>query len=88
MIGNNPPVIEFYTRPGCPFSKMLRFRLHRAGLTLSEVDIWEHPDAAARVRSVAGGNETVPTVFIGEVSLVNPKPRQVLAALRTAAAPQ
>lgn len=30
-------------------------------------------EAAARVRSVARGNETVPTVFVGEVGLVNPR---------------
>jgi mycoredoxin len=30
-----------------------------------EINIWEDPQAAARVRSVANGNETVPTVFVG-----------------------
>jgi mycoredoxin len=47
------------------------------------INIWEDPDAAATVRSVARGNETVPTVVIGSQSLVNPSPNAVLAAIRT-----
>ena len=35
-------------------------------------NILEDSPGAARVRSVADGNETVPTVFIGNVALVNP----------------
>jgi len=50
-----------------------------------EVSIWEDPDAAARVRAVAGGNETVPTVFVGEHALVNPSIRQVTDLVRRAA---
>jgi mycoredoxin len=50
-----------------------------------EVNIWADEDAAAFVRSVARGNETVPTVMVGDVSLVNPSTRQVLAALDPAA---
>ncbi len=47
------------------------------GLEFTEVDIWQDPEAAAFVRSVANGNETVPTVSIGDVHLVNPSARQV-----------
>ena len=35
-------------------------------------NIWENPDDAAIVRSIADGNETVPTVIIGPVGMVNP----------------
>ena len=35
-------------------------------------NIWENPDDAAIVRSIADGNETVPTVIVGPVGLVNP----------------
>jgi len=76
------PVVEIYWRPGCPFCRMLLTPLRASGLNLREVNIWEDPEAAARVRSVAGGNETVPTVFIGSRALVNPTVRQVLAAAR------
>jgi glutaredoxin len=46
------------------------------------VNIWEDPEAAAFVRSVADGNETVPTVVIDGHPMVNPAPSQVVAALR------
>lgn len=35
-------------------------------------NIWEDPEAAAIVRSIADGNETVPTLIIGHVGMVNP----------------
>jgi hypothetical protein len=35
-------------------------------------NIWEDPEAAAIVRSIADGDETVPTLIIGPVGLVNP----------------
>lgn len=74
--------VEFYWRPGCPFCMRLRRGLHRRGLPIEAINIWEHPDAAARVRAVADGNETVPTVFIGERALVNPTVAQVESLLR------
>ena len=73
-------MVEVYWRPGCPFCRMLLRPLRRSGLVLREVNIWEDPEAAVRVRSIAGGNETVPTVFIGDQALVNPSMRQVLQA--------
>lgn len=76
--------VTLYWRPGCPFCTRLRRGLRQAGLEVEEVDIWSDPAAAGIVRSVAGGNETVPTVVIGERSLVNPSPAEVLAAARHA----
>nr|WP_142001641.1 glutaredoxin domain-containing protein [Amycolatopsis cihanbeyliensis] len=75
-------MIEFYWRPGCPFCSALRRPLRRSGLPVREVNIWDDPTAAARVRQAAGGNETVPTVFIGEHAMVNPSFREVEAAVR------
>lgn len=74
--------VEFYWRPGCPFCLMLQEPLARSGLPVREVNIWEDPDAAARVRSVAGGNEVVPTVFIGDRAMVNPSFADVEAEVR------
>ena len=71
--------IVVYTRPGCPYCFTLRAGLRRAGLTFGEINIWENPEAAAFVRSVANGNETVPTVTVGHVSMVNPSARRVRA---------
>lgn len=56
--------------------------LTQAGLPYTKVNIWEDPDAAARVRSVANGNEIVPTVFVGPAAMVNPSLREVTAAVR------
>lgn len=80
--GTRQQVVEFYWRPGCPFCAMLKRGLAKTDLPLREVNIWSDPDAAARVRSVAGGNETVPTVFVGRVALVNPSVAEVQDAVR------
>lgn len=73
--------VEVLWRPGCPFCTKLRRGLRRHGVITTEVDIWEDPRAAERVRAVAGGNETVPTVFVGNCALVNPSVRAVVAAI-------
>ncbi|MFF8521813.1 glutaredoxin domain-containing protein [Streptomyces werraensis] len=56
------PVI--YWRPGCHYCRRLRFRLGRDARRAHWVDIWRDPAAAAAVRAVADGNETVPTVVL------------------------
>jgi glutaredoxin len=77
-----PARITLYWRPGCVFCRRLRFVLWWHHLSVRQVNIWRDPDAAAFVRSVAGGNETVPTVVIDGRPMVNPAPRQVIAAVR------
>ncbi len=74
--------VEFYWRPGCPFCSMLERALDRVGLPLRKHNIWDDPAHAAFVRSVANGNETVPTVRVGPESMVNPDPSEVVDALR------
>src|SRR5260370_30860736 len=46
------------------------------------INIWDDQDAAARVRGITGGPETVPTVVVGTRAMVNPSARQVIAAVR------
>ena len=75
------PAVTIYTRPGCPYCMMLRRGLNKTGLVYREVDIWQDPGAAAFVRSVADGNETVPTVDVAGHAMVNPSPAQVLKAV-------
>ncbi|MGP4018658.1 glutaredoxin family protein [Saccharopolyspora sp. 5N708] len=75
------PEVVVYTRPGCPFCTSLRAGLRRQGLAFTEVNIWEDPAAAATVRSIADGNETVPTVVIGDWQAVNPSASSVLSAV-------
>ncbi|MHC3388825.1 glutaredoxin domain-containing protein [Streptomyces lavendulocolor] len=75
--------VVVHWRPGCPYRKKLRLQLRFTGLRYTEVNIWKDSEAAAYVRSVADGNETVPTVRVAGTALVNPSLRQLLAAVRT-----
>lgn len=78
----DPDHIDFYWRPGCGFCMALERRLDSSGIPYRKFNIWEDDDNAAFVRSVANGNETVPTVRIGEISLVNPSLGQVVEAMK------
>ncbi len=74
--------IEVFWRPGCPFLEGLGRGLDEAGVPINLRNIWENPADAAIVRSLADGKETVPTLLIGPVALVNPSARLVMATLR------
>lgn len=74
--------IDFYWRPGCPFCMFLERKLDRTGVPYRKLNIWEDEQHAAFVRSVADGNETVPTLLIGARALVNPGIDDVLATMR------
>lgn len=69
--------VDVYWRPGCPFCVMLFADLRRRRIPVRRHNIWDDPEAAAFVRSAANGNETVPTVAVGDVTLVNPRGRVV-----------
>jgi mycoredoxin len=73
--------IDFYWRRGCGFCMMLDRSLAKAGIPMTKHDIWADPDAAAVVRDWARGTETVPTVVVGDVGLVNPTSDQVIRVL-------
>lgn len=75
--------ITFYWRPGCGFCARLEHALTKADIPLDRHNIWDDPSAAAAVRSIARGNETVPTVVIGPVGMVNPTANEVIDAMRT-----
>jgi len=81
-VTSTPPQITVFWRPGCPYCWRLRTALKRAGVDVEEINIWEDPAGAEFVRSVTGGDETVPTVRFGARSLVNPSPRDLLELLR------
>jgi glutaredoxin-like protein len=74
--------VVVYTRPGCPYCFMLRRGLRRRKLPFTEINIWESTEAAAAVRAVADGNETVPTVHVAGKWLVNPKAAEVVDLAR------
>lgn len=79
--GDATAEVLFYARPGCPFCTWLRGSLKQQGLAFRELDIWQDPAAAAAVRAAANGNETVPTINVGDTWLVNPSAEEVLAAV-------
>jgi mycoredoxin len=74
--GDTP--VTVYWRPGCMFCSGLIRGLERWGLPFTQVNIWDDLEAAAFVRSVADGAETVPTVTVDDLALVNPATRDVL----------
>lgn len=76
-----PAPIDVYWRPGCPYCFSLKRALKRRKIPMRLHNIWEDPAAAAVVRRAAQGNETVPTVVIGNKALVNPSARTVEAAI-------
>ncbi|WP_245238569.1 mycoredoxin [Streptomyces sp. MZ04] len=78
----DPTEIQVYWRPGCPFCARLRRGMRRTGLGYKEIDIWQDKSAAAFVRSVNQGDETVPTVSVAGHTLTNPSVRQVLDLVR------
>ncbi len=73
--------IDFYWRPGCGFCMMLERALTKTGIPMTKYNIWDNPAHAETVRSHANGNETVPTVVIGDVAMVNPSAKHVLEAV-------
>ncbi len=73
--------IQFYWRPGCPFCMSLERSLKGIEIPLEKHNIWDDPEASAFVRSVANGNETVPTVRVGGEFMVNPSAKEVAAAV-------
>lgn len=75
--------VAIYWRPGCTFCLALRTRIGKYADRAAWVNIWEDHEAAAYVRSVNRGNETVPTVVIDGEPHTNPRPgvvRKLLAA--------
>ena len=77
--------VTMYSTSWCGYCQRLKGQLQREGITFSEVNIEEHPEAAAIVERVNGGNQTVPTlVYADGTAQTNPSVRQVqekLAAL-------
>ena len=70
--------LTVYWRPGCGYCRRLRQALDRQGVAYEAINIWEEAEAREFVRSVADGNETVPTVRLAGQTLVNPRPDELL----------
>jgi glutaredoxin-like protein len=74
--------LTVYWRPGCGYCRRLRRALGREGVSYEAIDIWQDPGARDFVRSAADGNETVPTVRLGDDVMVNPDPDDLLKLIR------
>jgi mycoredoxin len=67
-----------YSTPWCGYCQRLKAQLGREGITFEEVDIEQHPEAAAIVEKVNNGNQTVPTLVYADGSAqTNPSVLQV-----------
>ncbi|SED51977.1 glutaredoxin domain-containing protein [Ruania alba] len=73
--------VIIYWRPGCMYCSRLRRRLGSARRSATWVNIWADDEAAAFVRSVNQGNETVPTVVLEGEAHTNPPPELVRDSL-------
>lgn len=76
MSESERPVV-IYWRPGCGFCARLKSTLGAEGDKAVWVNIWQDEEAAAFVRSVNDGNETVPTVVLDGTPHTNPAPALV-----------
>jgi glutaredoxin len=79
--GDPEAQIDLYWRPGCGFCSMLQRKLDKLGIGRVEHNIWDDPGDAAIVRQHANGNETVPTIVIGDRGFVNPSAGELVAYL-------
>jgi mycoredoxin len=73
--------VEVFWRPGCSFCSALRRDLERRQVPSTWRNIWTDETAREFVRQVNIGNETVPTVRVGEVTLTNPTGAEVARML-------
>ena len=71
-----------YSTEWCGYCKRLKVAMKAAGISFSEVNIEQDPEAAAFVMGVNGGNQTVPTLkFADGSALTNPSIAEVKAKL-------
>ncbi|OBB60944.1 glutaredoxin-like protein [Mycobacterium sp. 852013-51886_SCH5428379] len=74
--------VTMYTTSWCGYCVRLKKAMKAEGISWSEVNIEEDPQAAKFVESVNGGNQTVPTVkFPDGSALTNPSIKDVKAKL-------
>jgi mycoredoxin len=57
-----------YGRPGCPRVYPVRTFLRNAEIEYTYIDIHQDDEARERVRSINGGNESVPTIVFSDGS--------------------
>ncbi|WP_374687127.1 glutaredoxin family protein [Promineifilum sp.] len=66
----HPDRILLYGRPGCPSVTPVRRLLDEAGVAYNYLDIRQDAEAAARLRQLTGGYESVPTLVFPDGSVL------------------
>lgn len=62
-----------YSTPWCGYCHRLKRQLDKAGISFTEVDIEQQPEAAGVVERINNGNQTVPTVVFSDgIAMTNP----------------
>ena len=56
--------VEIYTTPLCPYCWRAKSLLKNKGIAFAEIDLWEQPERRAEMALRAGGQTTVPQVFV------------------------
>ncbi|MHB1928314.1 MAG: glutaredoxin family protein [Acidimicrobiales bacterium] len=74
-------IVVVFWRPGCFFCVRLFRAFEQRGVRHGVRNIWEDEDARAFVRAHNRGNETVPTVALGDDVRTNPDPRDYIGFL-------
>jgi mycoredoxin len=77
-----PGTVTMFTTTWCGYCRNLKSQMNRDGISYSEVNIEQVPDAAAFVMQVNGGNQTVPTLLFPDGSAAtNPSLAEVKSRL-------
>lgn len=63
-----PGTVTMFSTTWCGYCRRLKSQMDAAGVSYTEVNIEEMPDAAAFVEQVNGGNQTVPTLLFPDGS--------------------
>lgn len=79
-------MLTMFSTVWCGYCRRLKSQLDREGIAFEEVDIERDEQAASLVKTVNGGNYTVPTVLFPDGSaLTNPSVAQVKERLAVTA---
>ncbi len=86
MNGDQWPAVTVYSTRYCVDCRQSKAVLERLGVPYREVDIDDDPAAADEVQRLNRGYRSVPTIIIGEGTvLTEPSARRLTEALRAAA---
>jgi mycoredoxin len=80
--GTAPDAVDVYWRPGCGYCHRLMRVFESSGVQVRLHNIWDDGEARSFVQRHNRGNETVPTVAVGDDVVTNPSPKDFVEQLR------